>query len=143
MPNTFMKLGEIPRKRHIKLPRENGKSFRGEGIAYEHVVTTAGFDRAYSITYHLRPPTRVKKVELVGHVEIPLAENLPLRHHHFKTFEMQRAGDVVRGRVPMLTNPDLTAWLVATGAIPAKPSSPLSLTGNFPWKVLAMFFPWG
>jgi len=110
MPNTFMRLGEIPRKRHIKLARENGKSFRGEGIAYEHVVTTAGFDRAYSITYHLRPPTRVKKVELVGHVEIPLAENLPLRHHHFKTFEMPRAGDVVNGRVPMLTNPDLTAW---------------------------------
>ena len=40
----YRQVGEVPRKRHIKLPRENGKSFLGEGIAYEHVVTTAGFD---------------------------------------------------------------------------------------------------
>src|SRR5256885_2997701 len=106
----YVKLGEVPRKRHIKLERDREKSFNKEGIAYEHVVTTAGFDRAYSITYHLRPPTRVKKVELSGHVELHAAENLPLRHHHFKTFEMPRSGDVVGGRVPLLFNSDLTCW---------------------------------
>ena len=61
----YMKLGEVPRKRHIKLPREKEKSFKGEGIHYEHVVTTAGFDRAYSIMYHLRPPTRVRASRLL------------------------------------------------------------------------------
>ena len=40
--------------------------FRGEGIFYEEVMTTAGFGRAYSICYHLRPPTRVRKVEAAG-----------------------------------------------------------------------------
>ena len=40
---------------------EPDQSFLHEGLAYEHVVTTAGFDRAYSIMYHLRPPTRVKR----------------------------------------------------------------------------------
>ena len=43
--------------------------YRGEGIYYEEVVTTAGFGRAYSICYHLRPPTRVRKVEPAGDVD--------------------------------------------------------------------------
>src|SRR3954447_18780893 len=107
---VYMKLGEVPRKRHIKLPREAAKSFRGEGLYYEHVVTTAGFDRAYSITYHVRPPTRVRKTELAGHVELPSAPEQPLRHHHLKTFEMPRLGDPIKGRVPMLFNADMTCW---------------------------------
>ena len=60
----YRQLGSIPRKRHIAHRREPG--YRGEGIYYEEVVTTAGFGRAYSIVYHLRPPTRVRKVEAAG-----------------------------------------------------------------------------
>ena len=56
----YLKLGSIPRKRHIAHRHEPG--FRGEGIAYEEVVTAAGFNRAYSIVYHLRPPTRVSSL---------------------------------------------------------------------------------
>src|SRR3954469_22601500 len=107
---VYTRLGEVPRKRHIKLPREAAASFKGEGLYYEHVVTTAGFDRAYSITYHLRPPTRTKKVELAGTVELTAAENQPLRHHHLKTFDMPRGGDVIHGRVPLLFNSDMTCW---------------------------------
>src|SRR4051812_29057811 len=107
---VYMKLGEVPRKRHIKLPREAAKSFRGEGLYYEHVVTTAGFDRAYSVTYHLRPPTRVKKSELASSIELRAAEPQPLRHHHFKTFDLPRRGDPIAGRVPMLFNADVTCW---------------------------------
>ena len=59
-------MGSIPRKRHIAHRHEPG--YRGEGIYYEEVVTTAGFGRAYSIVYHLRPPTRVRKVEAAGDV---------------------------------------------------------------------------
>src|SRR3954451_15097574 len=105
----YRKVGQVPRKRHIRFPREKSGSFKGEGLHYEHVVTTAGFDRAYSITYHLRPPTRVKKCENAGTVELKSAEGQCLRHHHFKTFERPRAGDPIRGRVPMLFNDDLTA----------------------------------
>jgi homogentisate 1,2-dioxygenase len=102
-----MKLGEVPRKRHIKMTRDPHTSFRGEGIAYEHVVTTQGFDRAYSILYHLRPPTRVVKTELAGHAPLEAAADMPLRHQHFKTFELPRAGSPITGRVPMLFNEDL------------------------------------
>lgn len=105
----YMKLGEVPRKRHIKMPRDPHTSFRGEGIAYEHVITTQGFDRAYSITYHLRPPTRVKNVELAGHVDLKQIEGQMLRHHHFKTFEMKRSGSPITGRVPLLFNEDCVA----------------------------------
>ena len=106
----YMRLGEVPRKRHIKLPREKDKSFKGEGLHYEHVVTTAGFDRAYSIMYHLRPPTRIKSYRLDGQFDCTPAEEMPLRHHHLRSQDMPRAGDPIRGRVPILFNQDLTAY---------------------------------
>ena len=63
MPH-YLKLGSLPKKRHIAHKAEPG--YRNEGIYYEEVVTTAGFGRAYSIVYHLRPPTRVRKIEAAG-----------------------------------------------------------------------------
>ena len=68
----YRQLGSIPRKRHIAHRREPG--YRGEGIYYEEVVTTAGFGRAYSIVYHLRPPTRVRKIEAAGAAAVETVE---------------------------------------------------------------------
>src|SRR2546421_10541967 len=107
---VYMRLGDVPRKRHIKLPREMAASFKGEGLYYEHVVTTAGFDRAYSITYHLRPPTRVKSVELAGKLDLDSSITQPLRHHHFKTFDLSPKGDPIPVRVPTLFNQDVICW---------------------------------
>ena len=60
---VYQKLGEIPRKRHIKFPREKD-SYKGEQIHYEHVVTTQGFDRVRPVIpaevqpgRHRRPTT--------------------------------------------------------------------------------------
>src|SRR5438552_3111217 len=102
----YRKLGSIPPKRHIAHRQEPG--YRGEGIYYEEVVTTAGFGRGYSIAYHLRPPTRVVKVEAAGTVPLDLVAQPMLRHHHLKTGALKAAGDVVTGRVPLLTNADVT-----------------------------------
>jgi len=101
----YLKLGSVPRKRHIEHRREGG--FRGEGIYYEEVITTAGFGRAYSICYHLRPPTRVKKLESAGAAGIELAPEGALRHIHLKTGAIPRKGDVISGRVPLLINADV------------------------------------
>src|SRR5215813_5733111 len=79
----YLRLGSIPRKRHIAHPHQPG--YRGEGIYYEEVITIAGFGRAYSIVYHLRPPTRVRKVEPAGTVPLDTAPQTTLRHFHFKT----------------------------------------------------------
>jgi homogentisate 1,2-dioxygenase len=107
---TYLRFGDVPPKRHTRLAREEGKSFKGEGMCYEHVVTTAGFNRAYSIMYHLRPPTRVKAIEAAGTFEIKKVPEQVLRHTHLKTAQIPRAGDPIGGRVPLLTNSDVTCY---------------------------------
>lgn len=107
---VYMRMGLIPRKRHIRLVREAKESFLGEGLYYEHVVTTAGFDRAYSILYHLRPPTRVRHSEYAGRLALEAVEGEPLRHRHLLTQKMPRHGELIRGRVPLLFNADMTCW---------------------------------
>ena len=102
----YLQLGSLPPKRHIALPNKPG--YRGEGIHYEEVVTTSGFGRAYSIVYHQRPPTRVKKVEPAGTSATVTIEQPTLRHHHFRTKDIPRAGDPILGRVPLLANEDVT-----------------------------------
>jgi homogentisate 1,2-dioxygenase len=103
---SYLKLGSIPRKRHIAHRREDG--YRGEGIYYEEVVTTAGFGRAYSICYHLRPPTRVRKVEAAGAAPLDTVSEAMLRHHHLTTGNLKPTGDAITGRTPLLTNDDVT-----------------------------------
>jgi homogentisate 1,2-dioxygenase len=104
----YRSLGAMPRKHHLKFPREKSASYKGEGLHYEHVITTEGFDRAYSIMYHLRPPTMVKKVELFGGMPLKPAAPTPLRHHHLRSAQMPRAGDPYTGRVPLMFNADIT-----------------------------------
>ena len=107
---SYHQLGQLPPKRHTKLRREVEESYLNEGIAYEHVVTTQGFDRAYSILYHLRPPTRTQHV---GRIEAPpliAADDQALRHHHFRTNHLPRRGNAVSGRVPLMFNTDLTCY---------------------------------
>ena len=46
----YQRLGQVPRKHHIWFHRNGSTpSYKNEGIAYEHVFTTQGFDEAYSI----------------------------------------------------------------------------------------------
>jgi homogentisate 1,2-dioxygenase len=101
----YRKLGSIPSKRHLEHRREGG--YRGEGIYYEEVVTLAGFGRGYSICYHLRPPTRVRKVEPAGEAPLDLVEQPILRHHHLKSGAIKAGGDPVLGRVPLMANADV------------------------------------
>src|SRR5437763_16090378 len=114
----YQKLGEIPRKHHICIHSNGtGPGYKNEGIYYEHVVTTEGSNEAFSIIYHLRPPTRVRNVKSLKCEELKRAGDSPLRHHHLKTANLERRGDLYSGRVPILFNKDMTAWR----ARPAKP----------------------
>ncbi len=119
----YRKLGSIPRKRHLEHRVQPG--YRGEGIYYEEVITTAGFGRAYSIAYHLRPPTRVRQLEAAGSLRLQLAEQDVLRHVHLRTGQMPAAGDPITGRVPILTNDDVTLWRCR----PTEPQSTLYRNG--------------
>lgn len=102
----YLKVGQVPRKRHIEFPRQPG--YKNEGIYYEEVVTLNGFGRAYSIVYHIYPPTRVRKVEPAGRIVVEAVDEPALRHHHTKTGQMKPAGDPITGRVAIVTNSDVT-----------------------------------
>ncbi len=112
-------LGSIPRKRHTEHRAQPG--YRGEGLHYEEVVTTAGFGRAYSIVYHLRPPTRVARVEPAGAAPLERAEQPVLRHFHLKSGKLPAAGDPIAGRVPLMFNDDV----VLSRCRPAQPQGEL------------------
>ena len=105
----YLKLGSIPPKRHIMMKTPTA-GFKNEGIYYEEVITTQGFSRAYSTVYHMRPPTRVRKVEPAGHVEMEIVKDDVLRHRHIKTGALKPNGDVFTGRVPFITNNDVTLY---------------------------------
>jgi homogentisate 1,2-dioxygenase len=104
----YLRLGSLPPKRHTAHRTTPG--YKNEGIYYEEVVSTQGFSRAYSILYHLKPPTRVRKVEPMGEWKMKLAEVPALRHHHLKSGGMPAYGDPITGRVPLFTNADVTLW---------------------------------
>ena len=104
----FLSLGSVPRKRHTA--HRTAPGYKNEGIFYEEVISTHGFSRAYSIAYHLRPPTRVKKVEPAGEQRVEASEQRVLRHHHLKTANLPTVGDPVTGRVPLFANADVTLW---------------------------------
>ncbi|CAN5364633.1 homogentisate 1,2-dioxygenase [soil metagenome] len=107
MPH-YLTHGSLPAKRHIAHRTTPG--WRNEGIFYEEVITTQGFSRAYSIVYHLKPPTRVKHIEAAGGWDVTAAEQSTLRHIHLRTKDQPVAGDPIRGRVPMFTNADVTLY---------------------------------
>jgi homogentisate 1,2-dioxygenase len=115
----YLQRGSLPPKRHTA--HRTSPGYKGEGLFYEEVITTQGFSRAYSIVYHLRPPTRVKKVEPAGTLAVEAAPQDVLRHHHLKTAGMPAAGDPVTGRVPVFTNAEVTLWRCR----PARPQAEL------------------
>lgn len=104
----YLQLGRVPPKRHTT--HRTSPGYKGEGLYYEEVISTQGFSRAYSIVYHLRPPTRVRKVEPAGELPVEVAKQPALRHHHLKSAGIPVKGDPVTGRVPLLTNTDVTLY---------------------------------
>ncbi|MFO0809583.1 MAG: homogentisate 1,2-dioxygenase [Gemmataceae bacterium] len=115
----YLKLGSVPRKRHIEHRAEPG--YKGEGIYYEEVVTRSGFSRAYSVVYHTQPPTRVRSVEPAGTIPLVLSDEPVLRHHHLKSGKLPLGGDPITGRIPFLANADVTI----ARCRPAKPQAEL------------------
>src|SRR5262249_22818058 len=72
-----------------------------------------------------RPPTRVRTAEPAGRVDLDPVEQPALRHHHLKSGQMKPAGDPVTGRVPLLTNADVTL----SRCRPARPQAELYRNG--------------
>lgn len=102
-----MQLGEVPAKPHI--------AFAPQGeLSFEHCLTRQGFDGAFSILYHEKPPHWVAAEEDLGpHPGLaPQVAPGTLRRQHYKSFEMPRGGSHFMGRKLMLENPDIGVWMV-------------------------------
>jgi homogentisate 1,2-dioxygenase len=97
----YHRLGKIPAKRHIQFYQEDGTLYR------EQVMGTKGFSGNQSILYHIHPPTAVSKAELIRDWEIAVEEEGANRHRHLLTFEAQKGGDPVDGRIHWLANDDV------------------------------------
>jgi homogentisate 1,2-dioxygenase len=116
----YHRLGDIPPKRHTQFRRPDGALYS------EQVMGTRGFSGIESIVYHRFPPTAILRVEALGAVEIPLEEPGALRHRHFRTAQLARRGDPVRGRQPLLHNRDVTLGV-------ALPTQPMQLPNGQPY----------
>ena len=114
----YLRLGSIPRKRHIAHPPASRLQGRRDLLRRSRHARP-GFGRAYSIVYHLRPPTRVTQDRAGRRRRRWRSATQPvLRHHHLKTrHDAAARATRSRGRVPLLANDD-----VILCALPARPS---------------------
>ncbi len=103
----YLKLGEIPHKRHTQFRQPDGSLY------HEEVMGIHGFAGIQSILYHLRPPTRVREVAAVpGNGAVALDESGALKHRHLRTAEAVCGGDAVEGRLQLMANQDCTLSVV-------------------------------
>jgi homogentisate 1,2-dioxygenase len=109
----YYKLGNIPHKRHTQFRQPDGSLY------HEEVMGLRGFSGNKSLLYHLRPPTQVRQIELACKVDVPYAEQGPLRHRLLRTADLPARGDAIQGRVPLLANEDVSISV-------ARPCEPMS-----------------
>jgi homogentisate 1,2-dioxygenase len=102
----YYKLGEIPHKRHTQFRQPDGSLY------HEELMGIHGFDGIQSILYHVHPPTRVLRAEVVRPVTIEYEEEEHLRHRHFRSAEVEAGGDAVDGRVVMMGNQEVVLSVV-------------------------------
>src|SRR3990172_3342775 len=99
----YMRLGEVPAKRHTQFWRDNR-------LLTEQVSGLEGFSGNYSILYHVETPCRVKAV---GSFEpIHKTEWVPDAHQHhlLNTASLPAAGDPIDGRKLLMWNDDVEIW---------------------------------
>ena len=105
----YRRVGDIPRKRHIRFPRADG------GLHSEELMGVEGFSADSALLYHRRPPTAIVKAEAVdeepGSVEV--SPNRPLLPRHFRTRDLPVGGDAVTGRRLLLANDDVRLLIAA------------------------------
>jgi homogentisate 1,2-dioxygenase len=102
----YVRLGEIPRKRHTQFRKPDGSLYA------EQVFGTEGFSGIASILYHNNLPTQVEEFQYLGDLKPETLEFEPLRHRHLKTGNLTPHGDPVSGRVALLVNDDVSFSLV-------------------------------
>jgi homogentisate 1,2-dioxygenase len=86
----FVQRGSVPPARHTQFRRPGGE------LLAEELISTKGFSGAYSLAYHLRPPTAARAVKAWKRPASNLAPNAPLANRHYRTASGAPRGDAVR-----------------------------------------------
>lgn len=102
----YFRLGKIPHKRHTQFRQPDGSLY------HEELMGLRGFSGSKSLLYHLRPPTQVARIEGECAVELPYADQGPLRHRLLRTDALPQEGDAVEGRLPLMANQDVVVSVV-------------------------------
>ncbi len=101
----YLKMGELPHKRHTQFRQPDGSLF------HEEVMGIHGFAGIQSILYHRRPPTRISEIERFLPQALEFEEQGPLRHRHLRTAPAPAGGDAIGARVPLLANGDVALYV--------------------------------
>lgn len=96
----YQKRGKIPNKRHIQFRDKN------KNLYYEELISRQGFSSLYSNTYHINPPTIIKKVGKFKQIKKERAQEAH-RHHHIRSFDLKSEGDAISSRLLLFYNDDV------------------------------------
>ncbi|MFB3131396.1 MAG: homogentisate 1,2-dioxygenase, partial [Rhodothermales bacterium] len=112
MPH-YVRMGQVPHKRHTQFRRPDG------GLYKEEVIGAEGFSGISSIAYHLHAPTLVERIEEPIPFKVEYADQDFLRHRHLKGREIPEGGDWTSGRRYIMGNSDVRLAL-------CRPTEPMS-----------------
>lgn len=104
----YHKLGKIPAKRHTQFQKPDGN-----GLYYEQLFGTIGFDGMASLMYHIHRPTQVMQILDSKDMSPKLAETHQLMMRKLIGFNVQPNHDFLDSRVPLLVNKDCIIGLAA------------------------------
>jgi homogentisate 1,2-dioxygenase len=104
---TFLKVGDVPRKRFSQFRREDGALYCTEVMGLE------GFSSDFSLLHHRHPPASVLRCEAVQHDPVVLVDNHPLQPQLWHTARVETQGDLVSGRLPLCGNDDVLVGFAA------------------------------
>jgi homogentisate 1,2-dioxygenase len=107
----YMRLGNLPSKRHIQFRRPDGALYS------EELFGTEGFVGPTSTMYHIHPPTQVSGWKPLYTTTPRYVETDVMRMRHIRTAPVRPAGDPVTGRVVLLGNADVEMSV----CVPAEP----------------------
>ncbi|HEX4169258.1 MAG TPA: homogentisate 1,2-dioxygenase [Bryobacteraceae bacterium] len=103
---VYRQLGEIPSKRHKVFRKPSGELYA------EELVGNMGFTGPSSLLYHAQRPTAVRAMHTLKCIDWQPSDPEPVRHRHFRTKQLDRPGDAVLDRIPLLFNRDVSLAIV-------------------------------
>ena len=102
----YVKMGNIPPKRHTQFRQPDGSLYA------EELVSSLGFSGVYSNLYHINPPTEVKEIKKSVPYSQKVDKDFPLQQIHLNTSKIKETGgDFLESRKYLLMNDDVAMAL--------------------------------